>query len=160
MAFRFDVNLGHVLIAVPLLVGMTAYFVTDHTTVAMLSESVKQLTSDHTTVQILTDNVKQLRVDLAGAFKDVKDDTKAQVKEVRSDIAGLPNVQAQIIQIIKSLDQAAARADQQSSRLDQQQRADDIRDGKIAGVIDTLNRLAPLVEQLDRASKIPLGRKP
>jgi TolA-binding protein len=159
MAFKFDVNLGHVLIAVPLLVGMTAYFVTDHTTVAMLSESVKSLASDHTTVATLTENVKQLRSDLGAGFKDVKDDTKTQVHEVRTDIASLPNVQAQLIQMNKVQDQATARADQLSSRLDQTQRTNDIQDGKISGLIDTLNRLAPMVEQLNRASQIPLGRK-
>lgn len=141
MAFKLDVNLGHVLIALPLIVGTTGYFVTDHNT-----------------VQQLTTTVNKIQTDLVAGFKEVKDDTKSQVGDVRKDIASLPNVQAEIAQIIKNQDAADQRYGQMQIQVDQNQRTNDIQDGKISNLQDTLQRIAPLVDQLDRASKIPLGR--
>lgn len=68
MAFKWDVNLGHMLIAVPLVIGMTVYVVTDHNAVENLTANVDRLRSDMT----------------------------LQFAGVRADIANLPDVRAQV----------------------------------------------------------------
>lgn len=68
MAFKWDINLGHMLIAIPLVLGMTVYVVTDHNA-----------------VENLTANVDRLRADMT-----------VQIAGIRTDIANLPDVRAQI----------------------------------------------------------------
>ncbi len=70
MAFKWDVNLGHMLIAVPLVIGLTVYVVTDHNEIANLTVTVDRLRSDMT----------------------------AQIAGLRTDIANLPDVRAQVSQ--------------------------------------------------------------
>lgn len=70
MAFKWDVNLGHMLIAAPLVIGGTAYLVTDHNAVQTLTASVQQLRSDMT----------------------------AQFVSVHADLVNLPDARAQLTQ--------------------------------------------------------------
>ena len=63
-------------------------------------------------------SVDRLQTSITGQIGDVKSDIAA----VRRDIANLPDVQAQMIQMNRRLDQDDSRADAQSKRMEQMAR--------------------------------------
>lgn len=71
MAFSWDVTLGHLLVAIPLTFGATAYLVTDHNAVASIQSNIS---------------------DLKASMKD-------QFASITTAIGNLPDVQAQSKQV-------------------------------------------------------------
>jgi hypothetical protein len=84
MAFKWDVNLGHMLIAVPLIIGGTAYIVTDHNAQITLAAAFEQLRTTMATMATAA-SVDALRVD-----------TNRRLDELRNQVSGLPDQSASL----------------------------------------------------------------
>jgi hypothetical protein len=131
MAFKWDVNLGHMLIAVPLIVGGTVYIVTDHNAVAALTTS----------------------------YNDVKSDMQKGFDGIRSDIRALPSVQANMDQFKQNLEESKRTAQSLRDAFNVDHEAALKLSGKVDSLTERVNRITPIVDNLDQASRIPLGRK-
>lgn len=98
-AVQFDpkIDLGHVLTLGTVIVLATVYIVSNQGTARIAADAAKQA----------GDNVASLRIDM-----------NEQFRQVRADIANLPNVQAELAQLEKREDQIDARVDAQSKRME------------------------------------------
>lgn len=95
--FNPEVDLGSLLVALSLIGGVSYWAVTSSNTANNAIQSVAALRGD----------VAALRVD-----------TNEQFKGVRADIANLPDVRAQLVQMERRMDANDSRMDAQSKRLE------------------------------------------
>jgi septal ring factor EnvC (AmiA/AmiB activator) len=95
--FNPEVDLGQLAVVATLIGGVALWAINSRDAAVHASDAVNGLRSD----------VASLRAD-----------TNEQFKAVRADIANLPDVRAQLVQMERRLDQNDSRADAQSKRLE------------------------------------------
>lgn len=94
MAFKWDVNLGHMLIAVPLIVGGTAYIVSDHNAQVNLAATFDQFRTTMATMATAA-SVDALRADTGRRL----DDLSRQVSGLPDQSASLRTVDARVTRL-------------------------------------------------------------
>lgn len=103
-----DVTLGDIITAAAILGGVALYQVNNVGKAQQALDAVQSLRVD------MTANVQALRVDMKESFVHVQSD----IGGVRGDIANLPDVRAELVQMERRVDQIDSRADAQSKRLE------------------------------------------
>jgi TolA-binding protein len=127
-----EINFGHILVAVSMLVA-----------------SVRSVSLDHGSIVSVSDKVTEIQQRMETSFD-----------KLDKSIAALPNVQASQLQMEKRQDQADKRQDQANVMIGGIQRATDRAGDLLASLNGTVERIAPIVDRLDRESKVPLGILP
>lgn len=107
MAFKWDVNLGHMLIAVPLIVGGTAYVVSDHSAQLNLASAFEQLRAS--TEKMAT----------AASVDALRYDTNKKLDELSHQVSGLPDQTALLRQMDNRVSQLEANKKDRDAQMSQ-----------------------------------------
>ncbi len=109
-------NLGQIIVSIAIFGWTIMGYVTRvdiaQTSVAAAQVDIKALRNDMTT------QIGGLRAELAAQIVALQAANNEQFRIVRSDIANLPEVKADMTQFNRRMDQADSRADAQSKRMD------------------------------------------